>query len=353
MEKEIKEIFAKTKFSEEKFISSYLSFLQNVDQNVPVDIINSKITTIDFLYVPFYVYKISLTVSGDAEIGKNHTEWEKKETGRYKIEYEKNWDGSYTKYETPEVESVLKEYTTWSTKSFSVSETRTFCDCANLKISKMIFSDSYNTTFKDSTLKLEKFKILKKTISSSDTFKAKNAIMHDIIVKKMYEKLGRMGDSYRRVRVIDNVDTEEAICLYIPIGYIEYSYGKSKEKYYYIQSLYDSKVYKSTLPIDETFRDKKSQNGVYKMLFFLLYLAFAIFAYLFVHLVNLPFVNQIFYGISAILLIDYFSICHCYDKNSKENVEKRQKYIEGLFKTHSQKIKKMIIALNKPYKESV
>lgn len=349
--KEFKEVFAKTKFSKEKFISSYLNYLQNVELNVPVDIINSKVTTVDFLYVPFYIYKISQTASGNAEIGKNHSEWESEKTGRVKIEYEKNWDGSYTKYETPEEESVLKEYTTWSTQRFSVSDTQTFRNCANYQFSKMISTDSflYDTTFKDSTSKPEKFKILSKTLSGTETFKACHDIMDKNIVSKIYVELSKRGDSYRNVDVIDTNVYTDAICLYIPIGYIEYTYGESKKKYYFVQSLYDEVVYQVTVPTDEVFCAKKSQNILCTILIFLLYLAFAIFAYQFVKVINLSFIKQIFYGLLVFLFIDYCSICYCYDKNNKENVEKRQQYIKSLFKQYSPKIKKMIISLNKPY----
>lgn len=349
-----KEKFGKINLSKNSFIDEFLDYLQKGNDNVPLDIINSKIEIIDFIYVPFLECDFNATAQVSATIGNDRVEWEKEKTGRVKIEYEKDWLGHYNRYETPEEETVAKTYTYWDDQKFTVDESYTSAFCGYN--SKEKYNTYYGLFIKNSTSidtenRNKNIKLLDINVNTDTKFNEYKKVVKEKLKNKINTELKKRGDHYKNLRTSDIDITKEITCYWEPMGYIKYHYGSDNKDYYFIKSLYSKNTVESSIPIDNEFSSKNAEGCGLSILVFVFYSAICYLVYLLTNIINLSYSKYLFYFISAILLIDFFSIFSCYASNRSHNVEKRQMYISSLFKANEDKLKKWISNLNKPYKD--
>ena len=158
-----------------------------------------------------------------------------------------------------------------------------------------------------------------------------------------------MGDKQANVQMSDINFEEKSLYLWVPFGYIEYTYGNDSKDYYFIESLNDKKISYSTFP-------SVSTSGVEvgcgtSFFIFILYSISIYFAYKLVHTTNLPYLNYLFYAIVIGFVVDFFSIFIKSSSVTAENVQKRKKYMTNIFKENHDKLKDLISRLDKPYKD--
>ena len=91
MTQEPKIKIAKLNYNKDTFIEDFIQYLKTGSDNVPLDVINTKISIIDYLYVPFFVCDVKGSVSIKADMGIDHREWKKEKTGRVFIKEEQGF----------------------------------------------------------------------------------------------------------------------------------------------------------------------------------------------------------------------------------------------------------------------
>ena len=345
-----KQKFLKINLLEESFIDKFLEYLQNND-NVPLDIINSKIEIIDFMYIPLIECRLNATVQVSATIGKDRVEWEKEKTGRVKVEYKKDFWGDVYRYETPEEDFVANTYTDWSDQKFTVSESCTDIFCGYNAMVKHIKDEIKNDSSFVTEYRNKKIKLLDIDVNTTVKFNECEEAIKGKLKKKIAVVLRKKGDHCKNLQTSDMNITKEITCFWEPIGYIKYHYGSDKKDYYFIKSLYSEKTIESSIPIDNEFIRKNSVGCGLCLQILIFYSAMCYLVYLLTNIIDLSYSKYLFYFVLGILLIDFYSIFLRYSINNSKNLERRQKYINSLFKANGNKLKKLICNLNKPYKE--
>ncbi len=349
---EVVEKYAKLNYSKDTLIHDFLEYLKKGNNNIPLDIINAKIDIIDILYVPFFIYKLSGSMQVEARIGRDHTEWETKKTGRRKIEYEKDFWGNINRYETDEEHVVANNYTIWNNESFSVdAEKEQFTICANTHIAFLLKEDiKYDFDYNDTAEKKENLKELKVNENINKFDKQKEELKKEL-EQKAESKINSMGDRYKDIKMSEVNFDEKYLYLKIPIGYIKYKYNSDSKNYYFVESLSDKKIFCQTSPEDKKFAKANSRGKGISFITFILYLFLAYITYKLTHIINLPYMNYLFYSIIGILFADWFSIFCCYASNSADNIEKRHKYIANIIEENYTILKDLVNRLDKPYKD--
>ena len=232
--------FPEQKTSKEKFLQNYYNFLKEKD-NIPLDILNSKIKTFDVIYISIVLVRAAMEAKVKVEIGKDRSI--KHYAGSEWNEYSKKLEPVY------EYEHV----TDWHFVEYNVENTHYGAYCLNDKEGKFITS-KYNTS-SDLYKKLEEYTftndnpkdsgtVIMPDTNLSGTFKLFWDEAYSKLEQKANKKAYNMGDRYRDLQYsfTNKVSNENALISFIlmPVGYIQYEYNS--KTYFYIELLTGEKI---------------------------------------------------------------------------------------------------------------
>ena len=352
--------FIESNITKEEFLQDYFNFLKT-NKYCPLDILNSKIETLDIVYVPLTLYTMYSHTKIEGEIGKYRTV---KEFGG--LEYNPNTHRQEVFYNN-------KLVTDWYNDEFFVDskasgifcENKYFAEMLSLKYptQKELFnffnSYSYVDTAPKTCNRLE---------NNVDYILSEAVKLNDIIMsdtdKKIDKELKSRGDTYRNIKQSLPPDKEgnyiTLVPILMPVGFIRYTYNSNNYLYIKILDGKNGTVLKAECPREELSSD---MNGSPSSDTFLLYLGFWIvlfggyyavthsFSNLIINEKALSLCIKIIIGSVVLQVIDWVRIAIAQGSKEYEYVKKRQKYLYELFDKHARRLKKLVLQTDKSYKE--
>lgn len=329
--------YLKTIINKHDFIERYFEYLKEHDL-IPLDIINSKIKEIDFLYVPYYAERIEIESRVSAQIGNNEK--------RYKP---RAWNNDLKKH-------VAEEYTetVWHSEDFFVESSVNNIFCMNNKFSSIFQDDLLNLTPYLSSSMVdadEEMKTLNTDVNENVIENKRNILVDKQIEPLIQRELRNRGDDYRNASWSINISRSSAMDFYLPVGYIKYNYNG--EEYEFIKSLYNDKEIITQPPIDRELESKINKNKKIFFIIFCSYLLLAGFIYYLSTMTNFTHIYPILWATIIVLTTDLIWLEHKDSQNHKENISKRKKMLDKIFKTEAGKLIDLVSNLERPYKEGL
>ena len=338
-----KQYTIKSNCSKENFVDEFLNYLKE-GENVPVDIINSKIKIIDMFYLPCIIFVINGDLRIQADIGVD-----RKITNDVR-RYNKN---------TSEFEIVSEEtvITDWHSENFFMKFNsvtikflnKTFCEFIQNKHKKQrILSVICNEDFNyNNSRVVNDLRILSNNISQNDLLSTLNDNIEEDKNSDISAVLLTKGDKYRNVYVNEINRNIFNSYVNVPIGYIEYIYNN--KIYYYVKSLNDNSNIYETKP---KYEKQYEQFGLIVGAFILHY-AFVYGVGSILSKINPTNFNIQIFGTVILILTSLFFLVFVgiVIENYNYNLDLKRQYINKIFEENISKLKNLILNLRKPYYE--
>lgn len=351
-------ICAEQKISKEEFLNDYYKFLNN-NENVPIDILNSKIETFDIVHVPVLILGITLNTLVSADIGKN----------RIIRDEVRVWDDYNHKYKTDYKETTV---TDWHHEEFVVDFKKHGIFCNSKKFKSLIESALGDTLNDIGKLRFSEFSDMPPNnlnqLPSTDIGQyseqewVQKAIEDSRIL--IQKKIDEKGDLSRNVSysVMDNINNDNfvVIPILLPIGYITYKYASREYSYIKLLDSHEGTILQATIPeyALPCEKYKASSKQLFKAYFGFWIVLFVGYWFFSTHF-GLFSLSSSAYNVCKIMIIIYivvqiFDLLYVsgLESSSEESYKAmRKQYLQQLFDKHGSKLKELLMTADKKYKE--